>query len=39
MRLVSSVTTIAKLSKDKNDFFEKVDIIHPDFDENYIAES
>lgn len=38
LRLVSSVTTIAKLSKDKNDFFEKVDIIHPDFDENYVLE-
>lgn len=35
LRLVSSVTTIMKLSKTKEEFFEKVDIIHPDFNENY----
>lgn len=34
-KLVTSVTTIMKLSKDKEDFFEKVDTIHPDFTENY----
>lgn len=32
------MVTLFDLSKDKNDFFEKVDIIHPDFDENYILE-
>lgn len=32
LKLVASVTTIMKLSKDKEDFFEKVDLIHPDFD-------
>lgn len=35
LKLVSSVTTIMKLSKDKDEFFEKVDLIHPDFDNNY----
>lgn len=35
LKLVSSVTTIMKLSKTKEDFFEKVDLIHPDFNENY----
>lgn len=35
LKLVSSVTTIMKLSKDKDEFFEKVDSIHPDFDNNY----
>lgn len=38
LRLVSSVTTIMKLSKDREDFFEKVDLIHPDFNENYALE-
>lgn len=36
LKLVTSVTTIMKLSDTKEDFFEKVDRIHPDFDENYI---
>ena len=35
MQLVSSVTTIMKLSKTKEEFFETVDKIHPDFSENY----
>lgn len=35
LKLVSSVTTIMKLSKTKEEFFEKVDLIHPDFNENY----
>ena len=38
LRLVSSVTTIMKLSKDREDFFEKVDLIHPNFNENYALE-
>lgn len=37
-KLVTSVTTIMKLSKDKEDFFEKVDRIHPDFTENYVLD-
>lgn len=35
LKLVSSVTTIMKLSETKEEFFEKVDKIHPDFNENY----
>lgn len=35
LQLVSSVTTIMKLSKTKEEFFETVDKIHPDFSENY----
>lgn len=35
LKLLSSVTTIMKLSTNKEDFFEKVDLIHPDFDNNY----
>lgn len=36
LKLVSSVTTIMKLSKTKEEFFEKVDMIHPDFSPNYV---
>lgn len=35
LKLVASVTTIMKLSKTREEFFEKVDLIHPDFNENY----
>lgn len=38
LKLVTSVTTIMKLSDNKEDFFEKVDRIHPDFNENYIID-
>lgn len=36
LKLIASVTTIMKLSKNKEEFFEKVDLIHPDFNHNYI---
>lgn len=32
---LGSIVTIMKLSKDKDNFFEMVDKIHPDFNENY----
>lgn len=35
LKLVSSVTTIMKLSKTREEFFDTVDKIHPDFNENY----
>lgn len=38
LKLVSSVTTIMKLSANKEEFFEKVNLIHPDFDNNYVLQ-
>lgn len=32
---LASIVTLMKLSEDKDSFFEKVDLIHPDFNENY----
>lgn len=32
---LASVVTLMKLSNTKEEFFEKVDLIHPDYDENY----
>lgn len=35
---LASIVTLMKLSKDKDEFFEKVDMIHPDFNENYVLD-
>jgi hypothetical protein len=35
---LASIVTLMKLSEDKDSFFEKVDLIHPDFSENYVID-
>lgn len=32
---LASIIALMKVSTDKDDFFEKVDLVHPDFNENY----
>lgn len=35
---LASIVTLMKLSEDKDSFFKKVDLIHPDFSENYVID-